>query len=124
MRYSEIVRRFLVATATVCSLLWAVTGVSVLAIALHEHYHHPEATHNHDESFEVVLHCHDNESAPHHDHELSAAMSMTRAQASVHGHVIATNFTAPEEGLQAVHTVTVRGRGTTARLPSSCTACY
>ena len=78
MRYSSIVRRNLVAAVTVCSLLWAVTGVSVLAIAYHDFFHHPSETHDHDGTFELVLHCHDNEGTPHHDHELTAPLSASR----------------------------------------------
>lgn len=64
--------------------MWAVTGVSVLAIALHEHHHHPAETHNHDVSFELVLHCHDNAASPHHDHELTAPLSASRTSWSGH----------------------------------------
>ena len=85
MRDSSIVRRFLVAAAMICSLLWAVTGVSVLAIALHEHHHHGEA-HDHHEAMEVVFHGHAHEGAPHHDHELTAPLSASRAAWSVHVH--------------------------------------
>ncbi len=79
-------RRFLVSAVTVCSLLWAVTGVSVLAIALHEHHHHPAEVHDHDDTFELVLHCHDNDGTPHHDHELKAPMSASRTSWSNHVH--------------------------------------
>jgi hypothetical protein len=71
---------------TVCSLLWAVTGVSVLAIAVHEYHHHHAETHNHQDAFELVLHCHDNEGSPHHDHELNASMSASRTSWSGHLH--------------------------------------
>ena len=73
---------------TVCSLLWAVTGVSVLAIAFHEHHHHHAETHDHQDAFELVLHCHDNGGSPHHDHELTASMSASRASWSGHLHSI------------------------------------
>ena len=71
---------------TVCSLLWAVTGVSVLAIALHEHHHHPAEIHDHDDAFEMVLHCHDNGGTPHHDHELPAPLNASRSSWSGHLH--------------------------------------
>ena len=74
------------ATATVCSLLWAVCGVSVLAVAYHDHHHHPAETHDHDDSFELVLHCHDEGTTPHHDHELTAQMSASRTSWSGHLH--------------------------------------
>lgn len=74
---------------TVCSLLWAVTGVSVLAIAYHEHHHHHEAeVHDHDDAFELVLHCHDNDGTPHHDHELTAPLNASRTSWSAHAHSV------------------------------------
>ena len=69
--------------ATICSLLWAVTGVSVLAVALHENLHHAE-DHNHDNAIEMVLHGHDHEGSPNHDHELTAPLSASRTSWSVH----------------------------------------
>ncbi len=78
----------IVAVVVVCSLLWAVTGVAVLAIALHEHHHHHTATHDHQDAFELVLHCHDNGGSPHHDHELNAPLTVTRTQNSVHLQVV------------------------------------
>ena len=78
----------IVAGAVVCSLLWAVTGVAVLAIALHEHHHHHTATHDHQDAFELVLHCHDNGGSHHHDHELNAPLTVTRTQNSVHLQVV------------------------------------
>jgi hypothetical protein len=79
-----------VAAVIICSLLWAVTGVSVLAIALHEHHHHPAETHDHDDAFELVLHCHDGAASPHHDHELTAPLSASRTWWSGHLHSIVT----------------------------------
>ena len=84
MRYCSTVRRILVVAVAVCSLMWAVTGVSVLVIAYHEHHHHHAETHNHDDVFELVLHCHDNEGLPHHDHELTAQLSASRVSWSGH----------------------------------------
>ena len=77
VRYSSIVRRNLVVFVTVCSLLWAVTGVSVVVIAYHEHHHHAK-DHDHVKAIEVVFHGHDHESSPTHDHELTAPMSASR----------------------------------------------
>lgn len=71
---------------TVGSLLWAVCGVSVLAIAYHDYHHHSAETHNHEDTFELVLHCHDEGTAPHHDHELTAPMSASRTSWSGHLH--------------------------------------
>ena len=82
MRYFVIVRRNLVTAATVCSLLWAVTGVSVLAVALHEHHHHGE-THDHHDVIEVVLHGHAHEGSPDHDHEFTSLVSVSRTFWSV-----------------------------------------
>jgi len=62
----------------VCSLLWAVAGVSVLAIALHEHHHHTE-NHDHLDAIEVVLHGHDHGGSPDHDHQLTAPLSASRS---------------------------------------------
>lgn len=84
MRYFAIVRRILVVAVTVCSLMWAVAGVSVLVIAYHEHHHHHADTHNHDDVFELVLHCHDNGGSHHHDHELTAPLSASRTSWSGH----------------------------------------
>ena len=77
-------------TVTVCSLLWAVTGVSVLAIAYHEHHHHHDEAedHDHDDVFELVLHCHDNAASPHHYHELTAPLSASRSSWSGYAHSI------------------------------------
>ena len=68
---------------TACSLLWAVTGVSVLAVAYHEHHHHGE-TPIHQDAIEVVLHGHDHEGSPNHDHELTAPLSASRSSWSAH----------------------------------------
>jgi hypothetical protein len=70
-----------VAIVTICSLLWAVTGVSVLAVALHEHYHHE--TRDRHEAIEVVLHGHSHEGSPDHDHELTAPLSAARSHLPV-----------------------------------------
>ncbi len=86
MRYSVIVRRILVIAVTVGSLLWAVNGVSVLAIAYHEHHHHRVVSHDHDDAFEFLLHCHDDGGTPHHDHELTAPLTASRISWSGHLH--------------------------------------
>lgn len=89
----------------VCSLLWAVSGVSVLVIAFHEHLHHHNhaETHNHDDVFELVLHCHDNDDSPHHDHELTAQLSASRTSWSVHVYSLvsqANDFLDSEVGIR------------------------
>jgi len=83
------VRRNLAAVAVVCSLLWVVSGVSVLALTLHEHGHHVEA-HDHHDAIQTVLHGHAHESLPNHDHdhELTAPLMASRMFSSVHSHVI------------------------------------
>lgn len=80
--YSSVVRRYLVAGAVMCSLLWTVIGVSTLAVAFHEHSHHAE-THDHHDALEVVLHGHAHEGSSDHDHELSAPLSASRSFGSV-----------------------------------------
>ena len=89
MRYSAIMRRNLAAVAVVCSLLWAVSGVSVLGIALHEHFHHAEP-HEHHEALEAALHGHAHEGSPVHDHELSAPLNASRSSAAPHPQVMAS----------------------------------
>ena len=89
MRYSSIVRRDLAAVAVVCSLLWAVSGVSVLGIALHEHIHHAEP-HDHHDALQAALHGHAHEGSPDHDHELSAPLNASRSSAAPHLPVIAS----------------------------------
>ena len=78
MRYSSIVRRILETVVIVWSLLWAVTGVSVLAVALHEHHHHTE-NHDHHAAIEVVLHGHAHDGPSDHDHQLTAPLSASRS---------------------------------------------
>lgn len=87
MRYFAIVRPVLVAAATICSLLWAVTGVSVLAVALHEHHHHGE-THEHHDAIEVALHGHPHEGSHDHAHQLTAPLSASRSIWFGHSHVM------------------------------------
>jgi len=87
MRYFAIVRRNLVTAAIVCSLLWAVTGVSVLAVALHEHHHHAEM-HDHHDAIEVALHGHAHRGSPDHHHQLTAPLSASRSIWFGHSHVM------------------------------------
>ncbi len=82
-------RRNLAAVAVVCSLLWVVSGVSVLALALHEHGHHGEA-HDHHDAIQAVLHGHAHESLPDHDHEFTAPLSASKTISSGHSHAIAS----------------------------------
>jgi len=81
------VRRNLAAVAVVCLLLWVVSGVSVLALTLHEHSHHVEA-HDHHDAIQTVLHGHSHEGTPDHDHELTAPPSVSRTFWSVHSHAV------------------------------------
>ena len=96
MRYSAVVRRNLVVIVAVCSLLWAVTGVSVLALTVHQHSNHSEA-HDHLEDLQAAFHGHAHESTPDHDHEFTAALSASRASAAEyspgltsHGRILTT----------------------------------
>lgn len=70
-------RRDLLAASVVCSLLWAVCGVSVLAVALHEHVDHAEP-HDHDDVIQTVLHGHAHGTLPDHDHELTTLVGFSR----------------------------------------------
>ena len=79
MRYCSIVRRNIAVVVVICSLLWAVSGVSVVALALHEHGHHHGDNHDHHDAVEVVLHGHTHEGSPDHDHELTAPLSASRS---------------------------------------------
>ena len=83
MRYSLPMSRDLTAVAVVCSLLWAVSGVVVLAVALHEHVHHAEP-HDHYDVIRTALHGHAHESSPDHDHELSTLVCTSRGSAAPH----------------------------------------
>ncbi len=87
MRYSSIVRRNLDAVAVVCLLLWAVSGLSVLGIALHGHFHHAEP-HDHHDALQAALHGHAHEGSPDHDHELSALLNASRSPAAPHPQVM------------------------------------
>ena len=70
-------RRCLGVVVAIGALLWAGTGVSVLAVALHEHAHHADP-HDHREAAQVALHGHAHEDTPAHDHDLSAAPGASR----------------------------------------------
>jgi hypothetical protein len=76
-------RRYLIATSVVCSLLWAVCGMSALAVALHEHVDHAEP-HDHHDVIRTVLHGHSHEGTPDHDHELSTLVGASRGSATPH----------------------------------------
>jgi len=99
MRYSSIVRRSFAAVAVVCSLLWAVSGVSVLGIALHEHFHHAEL-HDHHGALQAALHGHAHEGSPVHDHELRVPLSASRSSAAPHPQVV-TSRTPLLQGFEA-----------------------
>jgi hypothetical protein len=86
MRYSTYMRRNLDAGATIaviCSLLWAVSGVSVSAVALHEHVHHAES-HDHHDAIRTALHGHAHESPADHEHDLSMLVSTSRISTAHH----------------------------------------
>jgi len=89
MGYSQLVRRDLVAVAAVASLLWALNGVSVLALVLHQHSHHAEA-HDHRHGLQTAVHGHAHQGTPDHDHELSAPLSASRASSVVYSPGIAS----------------------------------
>lgn len=75
-----VVRRYLFVAVAVGSLLWAGSGISVLAVALHEHAHHADP-HDHHAAVGVALHGHDHEGTPDHDHHLKATPTASRAHA-------------------------------------------
>jgi len=70
-------------------MLWAVSGVSVLAVALDEHCHHSE-DHDHHEALQAALHGHSHEGLPDHDHELTAPLSAAKTLSWVHPHAVAS----------------------------------
>ena len=107
VRYSKIMRRILLTASVVCSLLWAVCGMSVLAMSLHEHSHHA-THHDHQHAIRVVLHGHTHESPPDHDHELSSLVGTSRNSATHQVQVPASR--SPHVGR---HTESSRRRGTT-----------
>jgi len=89
VRYSAIMRRNLASVAVVCLLLWVVSGLSVLGIALHEHVHHTEP-HDHYDALQAALHGHAHEGSPDHDHELSAPLNASRSSAAPHPQIMAS----------------------------------
>jgi len=89
--YFGIVRRNLVVVVAVCSLLWAVTGVSVLAVALHEHFHHAHY-HDHHGILQAAIHGHTHEGTPDHGHELTVPLSASRVSAVEHSFGLASQF--------------------------------
>lgn len=73
-----LVNRELVVLIVIGSILWAVTGVSVLAVAVHEHSQHSEF-HDHLQAFKTALHGHDHDGEAERDHEPTAPSSASRA---------------------------------------------
>lgn len=73
-------KRELVVFTVIGSLLWAVTGVAVLAVAVHEHTQHSEF-HDHLQAFKTALHGHghDHDGEAEHDQEPMAPSSASRA---------------------------------------------
>jgi len=59
------------------SLLWAVTGVAVLAVAMHESTDHSDL-HDHLQAFKTALHGHDHGGEAEHDHEPTAPSNASR----------------------------------------------
>jgi len=100
-------RRDLVAASIVCSHLWAVCGMSVLAMSLHEHSHHA-TQHDHEHAIRMALHGHTHENPPDHDHELSALVGTSRNSAMHQVQVPAFQSLHIER-----HTESSRRRGTT-----------
>jgi len=88
VRYYLVVRRNLAAVAVVCSMLWVVSGVSVIALTLHEHGHHVEA-HHHRDAMQTVLHGHAHHGPPDHDHKLTASLRAPWASSGAHPHIVA-----------------------------------
>ncbi len=108
MRHCSIVRISIVAVVVVCSLLWAVTGVSVLALALHEHGHHVE-DHGHYDALQIALHGHAHESSPDHDHEVTSPLSASRAWWSGHIDALISQFhSSPDSGIASAGTSTLQ----------------
>ena len=68
----SIVRRDLTTVAVIGALLWAVSGVSVLALILHQHGHHSDAHGDHD-VLQTAVHAHAHEGSPDHYHGLIGA---------------------------------------------------
>ena len=82
-------RRCLFSVAVIGSLLWAVGGVSVLAVVLHQHSHHSEA-HGHHDALQALVHGHSHENSPDHNHELTATLSASRVSSIAHFDVVAS----------------------------------
>lgn len=70
-------RRRLFVVAAILALLWAGTGVSVLAVALHEILHHADP-HDYHDAVRVALHGHAHDGTPDHDHNLTATPGASR----------------------------------------------
>lgn len=64
-------KRELLVVIVLGSILWAGTGISVLAVAIHESSHHSDL-HDHIQAFRTALHGHSHENTPEHDHEPTA----------------------------------------------------
>lgn len=78
MEYWVIVKRELLIFVLIGAVFWAVTGVSVLAVAVHEHREHSDF-HDHLQAFRTALHGHAHEGTAEHDHEPTAPSSASRA---------------------------------------------
>ena len=71
-------KRELLVFVLIGALFWALTGVSVLAVALHEHTEHSDF-HDHLQAFRTALHGHSHDGAAEHDHEPAAPRKSPRA---------------------------------------------
>jgi len=93
---SPVVRRDLTTIAVIGALLWAVSGVSVLALVLHQHSHHFEV-HDHHDALQAAVHGHSHEGSPDHDHEFTVPLSLSWVSSAVHLHVVGSEgFALPD----------------------------
>ncbi|MEN8164792.1 MAG: hypothetical protein ABFS37_11740 [Acidobacteriota bacterium] len=104
---SLIVRRDLTILAVIGALLWAVSGVSVLAVVLHQHSHHSGA-HGHHDALEAAVHGHAHEGRPDHDHEFTAPLSASRASSAAQLHLMASQgFSLPDRETKTVRAAAI-----------------
>ncbi len=93
---SPVVRRDLTTVAVIGALLWVVSGVSVLALVLHQHSHH-SAFHGHHDALQAAVHGHSHEGSPDHDHEFTVPLGVSRVSSVAHLHVVASEgFALPD----------------------------
>lgn len=99
--------------AVIGAVVWAASGVPVLAVTLHEQLHHAEL-HHHRADLHTALHGHAHDGMPDHDHTITAPPSAQRP--SLPGGALAAALAAcpspavdPDMGL-AADTLTRGGR--------------